>query len=44
MELEDSEDEEEVPIKWWDNEIKTLIAISSKMKEEFIKSTRKQSV
>lgn len=38
----DTDTEEECPIKWRDNEIETLIAIRGEMEEEFAKSARKQ--
>jgi hypothetical protein len=42
VELEDSEGEEEAPIKWRDYKIATLIAICGEMKEEFAKFGRMQ--
>ena len=42
VELEDSEGEEEVPIKWRNYDIKTIIAIRGEMKEEFTKLTKKK--
>ncbi len=44
VDLEDSEGEEEAPIKWRDYEIETLIAIRGEMEEEFAKSARKQGM
>lgn len=44
IELGDLEGEDEAFIKWWDHEIETLIAIHSKMEEEYTKSTRKQDM
>ena len=44
IELENSEGEKEIVIKWKDYEIDTLIAIHSEMEEEFAKSTRKQGM
>ena len=44
VELGDSEGEEEVPIKWRDYEIETLIAICGEIEEDFAKSTRKQGM
>ena len=44
VELEDSEGEEEIPIKWRDYEIETLIVIRGEMEEEFAKTARKQGM
>ena len=44
VELGDLEGEEDVPIKWRDYEIETLIAIRGEMEEEFAKSARKQGI
>lgn len=38
MKLGDSEAEDEAPIKWWDIDIETLLAICGKMEEDFVKS------
>lgn len=44
IELGTSEGEEKDPIKWWNYDIKTLIAIHSAMKEEFAKLGRNQGM
>lgn len=41
--LDESKGEEHIPIKWWDYEIETFVAICGEMEQEYAKPTRKYS-